>query len=112
VARVLVVDDDDDLTDGLSTWLGLRGHEVRTVNRAGDVLPAAREFAPDLVLLDALLDGSCGTAFAGDLAAAGVRHVVLCTGLPPGRLPPGLPVLEKPLRLDLLEATLARLGSD
>jgi two-component system response regulator MtrA len=109
VARVLLVDDDDALTDGLSLWLGLRGHEVRTVNRARDVLPTAREFAPDLVLLDAILDGTCGATFAGDLAAAGVRNVVLCTGLSPRDLPPGIPVLEKPLRLELLEDALARL---
>ncbi len=109
MARVLLVDDDRELTDGLSIWLGIRGHEVRAVHEARQVVRAAREFGPDLVLLDAVLGGSSGSSVAADLTEAGVERIVLCTGLPARLLPPGLPVLEKPLRLERLEATLAAL---
>jgi DNA-binding response OmpR family regulator len=107
VARVLLVDDDPEFADALSAWLGLRGHEVRAAADGRNVAAIAREFAPDLVLLDAVLGGASGEAIARELADAGVRRVVFCTALPPRQLPPGVAVLEKPLRLELLEAALA-----
>lgn len=107
MSRVLLVDDDEELVDALSMWLGLRGHEVRTVREARNATAVAREFAPDLVLLDAVLGGVTGATVAAELAAAGIGRVVFCTALPQHELPPGVPVLEKPLRLELLEATLA-----
>lgn len=106
MARVLLVDDDEELSEALAAWMGLRGHEVRTVREGRRAVAEAREFAPDLVLLDAVLGGTTGAAVACQLAAAGVRRVVFCTGMAPGELPPGVPVLEKPLRLDRLEALL------
>jgi CheY-like chemotaxis protein len=50
--RVLIADDDRDGALTLSTLLELEGHEVRTVHGGQDALDAAREFRPDVVLLD------------------------------------------------------------
>lgn len=107
MARVLLVDDDEELADALSMWLGLRGHEVRVVREPRTAVAVARAFGPDLVLLDAVLGGVTGAAVAAEFAAAGIGRVVFCTALPRHLLPPGVPVLEKPLRLELLEAALA-----
>lgn len=50
--RVLLADDDRDGALTLSTLLELEGHEVRTVHSGQEALDAAREFKPDVCLLD------------------------------------------------------------
>jgi CheY-like chemotaxis protein len=50
--RVLIADDDCDGARVLSTLLQLEGYEVRTVHGGQEALDAAREFRPDVVLLD------------------------------------------------------------
>ena len=50
--RVLIADDDRDGAHVLSTLLQLEGYEVRTVHGGQEALDAAREFKPDVVLLD------------------------------------------------------------
>jgi CheY-like chemotaxis protein len=50
--RVLVVDDNRDSAESLALLLGLMGHLVRTAYDGPQALDAAREFRPDLVLLD------------------------------------------------------------
>ena len=50
--RVLIADDDRDGALTLSTLLELEGYEVRTVHGGQDALDMAREFRPDVVLLD------------------------------------------------------------
>jgi CheY-like chemotaxis protein len=50
--RVLLADDDRDGAMTLATLLELEGHEVRTVHGGQEALDAAREFKPDVCLLD------------------------------------------------------------
>ena len=50
--RVLIADDDRDGATTLSTLLQLEGYEVRAVHGGQDALDAAREFRPEVVLLD------------------------------------------------------------
>jgi len=50
--RVLLADDDRDGAMTLSTLLQLEGCEVRTVHGGQEALDAAREFRPDVILLD------------------------------------------------------------
>ena len=50
--RVLIADDDRDGTLTLSTVLELEGYRVRAVHGGQDALDAAREFRPDVALLD------------------------------------------------------------
>jgi len=50
--RVLIADDDRDGTLTLSTLLEIEGHEVRAVHGGQEALDAARDFRPDVVLLD------------------------------------------------------------
>jgi len=50
--RVLLADDDRDGAMTLSTLLELEGYEVRTVHGGQEALDAAREFKPNVVLLD------------------------------------------------------------
>jgi CheY-like chemotaxis protein len=50
--RVLLADDDRDGARSLAALLELEGYEVRTVHGGQDALDAAREFHPDVALLD------------------------------------------------------------
>lgn len=52
IGRVLVVEDDEDIADVLRRSLRQEGHEVRTATDGEEALTAAREFVPDLVVLD------------------------------------------------------------
>lgn len=50
--RILVVDDNRDAGDSLSTLLRLRGHDVRTAYDGVDALGEASVFHPDVMLID------------------------------------------------------------
>jgi CheY-like chemotaxis protein len=50
--KVLIADDDRDGALTLATLLQLEGHEVRTVHGGQEALDAAREFKPNVILLD------------------------------------------------------------
>ena len=65
--RILIVDDDMACARILKTGLENTGtYEVRTEHRATNAIPAAREFGPDMILLDVcMIDGDGGdVAFA------------------------------------------------
>ena len=53
--RVLVVDDDQSITDLLSDLLEGEGYKVVVYNSSKDVLYMARQFLPDVVLLDIMM---------------------------------------------------------
>jgi CheY-like chemotaxis protein len=58
--RILVVDDNQDAARSLSMLLKCAGHEVQTVYDGLAAVEAAREFQPDVVLLDIGLPGLNG----------------------------------------------------
>ena len=53
--RVLVVDDEQNLTELLSMALRYEGWQVRSAGTGADAVRAAREFQPDAVVLDMML---------------------------------------------------------
>ena len=76
--RILVVDDNADAADMLSMVLSLAGHSVCTVNHGLEVLDRAREFRPDIILLDLGLPGLSGFEIARQLrASSDLEHVTL-----------------------------------
>ena len=60
-ARLLVVEDDQSLREGLRTVLEKAGYRVDAVVRGMDALRVIRETPPDLVILDLMLPGLDGT---------------------------------------------------
>ena len=54
MAKIILVDDDIDLAEMLSSVLKGEGHEVLTVDNEGDALPLLLEQKPDLVILDVM----------------------------------------------------------
>ena len=61
--RVLVVEDDPDIVDYLSSFLGDEGYEVASAQRCSTALAMMDSFGPDVVLIDALLPGKSGLEF-------------------------------------------------
>ena len=66
--RILVVDDEVALTRMVKLNLERTGdYEVRTENKGAMAVPAAREFKPDLILLDVMMPGMTGDEVAAEL---------------------------------------------
>ena len=65
--RVLVVDDNVDTARGLARLLKLTGHQVHVVHGGPEAIEAAREFRPEVVLLDIGLPGMDGYRVAATL---------------------------------------------
>jgi CheY-like chemotaxis protein len=76
--RVLVVDDNIDAADSLVALLEILGHTTMVAHDGLQGLDAAREFVPDLVLLDIGLPGMSGHEVAREIRrTAALRQVVL-----------------------------------
>jgi two-component system phosphate regulon response regulator PhoB len=58
--RILVVDDEPDITALVAYHLAKAGHRVSTAANGPDALKAAREERPDVVILDLMLPGISG----------------------------------------------------
>jgi two-component system, sensor histidine kinase len=69
--RVLIVDDNKDAAESLSTLLSLDGHTVRTVYEGQAAIEAASSFDADAILLDIGLPSMDGYEVARRLRAAG-----------------------------------------
>jgi DNA-binding response OmpR family regulator len=58
--RILVIDDDPTVTNVIKRGLAYEGYRVDTASSGGQGLTAARDHAPDLVILDVMLQGLDG----------------------------------------------------
>jgi two-component system phosphate regulon response regulator PhoB len=61
MARILVVEDEEDIQQVLDYNLRQAGHEVALASRGQDAIRTARQWQPDLVLLDLMLPDLPGT---------------------------------------------------
>lgn len=58
--RILVVDDDPDIVDYLSSFLEDEGFEVATASHCAAAQELMEDFQPELMLIDAVLPGKSG----------------------------------------------------
>jgi len=65
--RILVVDDEPDITALVAYHLAKAGHRVSTAANGPDALKAAREERPDVVILDLMLPGVSGYEVLAEL---------------------------------------------
>ncbi len=65
--RILVVDDEPDITALVAYHLAKSGYRVSTAATGADALRAAREERPDIVVLDLMLPGLSGYEVLGEL---------------------------------------------
>lgn len=59
-ARVLVIDDEPEITEIVETFLTNSGYQVLVENTPNNAAQKAREFRPDVVLLDIMMPGMDG----------------------------------------------------
>jgi two-component system OmpR family response regulator len=76
-ARLLVVEDDANIVELLSASLRYAGFEVATATDGYEALRAAREFRPDLMVLDVMMPGIDGFEVVRRLTAEGGRCPVV-----------------------------------
>ena len=55
VAKILVVDDEPDILEIISYNLRKEGYEVKTAENGFEAVAAAKEFLPDMILLDVMM---------------------------------------------------------
>ena len=78
--RVLVVDDENSLTDLLSMALRYEGWDVKAAADGQGALALAREFQPDAIVLDWMLPDIDGIQVLGRLRAGGDdTHILFLT---------------------------------
>jgi DNA-binding response OmpR family regulator len=53
--KVLVIDDEPEITDIISAFLSNDGYEVRVENSPANAVAAARRFRPNLIILDIMM---------------------------------------------------------
>src|SRR5438445_13097761 len=74
--RILVVDDEPDITALVAYHLAKEGYRVTTAGTGADALRSAREERPDLVVLDLMLPGHSGCEVLAELRRRDeTRHV-------------------------------------
>jgi CheY-like chemotaxis protein len=59
-SRILVVDDDPDIIDYFTSFLGDHGYEVGSAVSSADALGIVDAFQPDAVLIDVMMPGKSG----------------------------------------------------
>ena len=120
MAKILVVDDDPDITYALSLFLRKEGHEVQTAASRAEGMQAITSFRPDLMILDVMMEQpDDGIAMAQELRREGATLPIVMltsvgkvTGMSFDRDSELVPVdafFEKPVRPDELLRTLGEL---
>lgn len=59
-ANILVIDDEPEITEIIEAFLDNAGYGVRVENAPGNALEIAKEYKPDLILLDIMMPGTDG----------------------------------------------------
>ncbi len=68
-ARILVIDDEPEITEIVETFLAEAGYQVAVENSPENAVDKARKFKPDIVLLDIMMPGIDGYNICEELKA-------------------------------------------
>nr|NLI50754.1 response regulator transcription factor [Propionibacterium sp.] len=77
--RVLVVDDEPVLAGVVASYLGRAGYETRTVGDGRDAVAAARDWGPDVIVLDLGLPGLDGVEVCRQVRTFSDCYVLMLT---------------------------------
>ena len=77
MARILVIEDNEDLAFGLRKVLEFEGYEVEVAGEGDTGLVSARDTPPDLLILDIMLPEKSGFEVLRELRTSGLRFPVL-----------------------------------
>jgi two-component system alkaline phosphatase synthesis response regulator PhoP len=65
--KILVIDDEAEITDIIQTYFDSMGYDVKTANNGFDGVEVARKYKPDLVLLDIMMPKTTGYEVCAEL---------------------------------------------
>ena len=77
MSRIVIVEDNTSIAEGIATNLQMEGHDVRIATTARAALDVCRAFGPQVVLLDVMLPDGVGTTVLERLRAEGFDAPVL-----------------------------------
>ena len=80
-ARILIVEDERDIADFVATELRFEGFDVRIEHDGMRGMVAARQDAPDLILLDRMLPGLDGLEFCRRIRQSSDVPIIMLTAL-------------------------------
>ncbi|SYZ72909.1 Response regulator (CheY-like protein receiver domain and DNA-binding HTH protein) [Candidatus Zixiibacteriota bacterium] len=66
-AKILVIDDEPQITEIVEAFLSNAGHQVFVNNVANEGLKRAKQVKPDIILLDIMMPGTDGYGVCNDL---------------------------------------------
>jgi len=75
--RILVVDDEAQITRVLRTTLSSRGYEVRTAEDAESALAALLQWPPDLVITDLSMPGKSGIELCREIRKSSMVPIIV-----------------------------------
>jgi two-component system response regulator GlrR len=102
-ARILIVEDQDDVRRMLATALGIEGHRVDEASTAAEGLKCLQQTSYDLVLTDYAMPGGTGTWMLQEASRQGLMSgtvALIVTAHPDVRELQDVEVISKPLDLD------------
>jgi len=67
MAKILIIDDDLDITESLRVVLTSKGHEVNSASEGKEGISKVRQNKPDLIILDAMMPKMDGFAVAREI---------------------------------------------
>jgi two-component system KDP operon response regulator KdpE len=75
--RILVIDDESQITRVLRAALSAQGYDVRTANDPEEGLRVFRDWAPDLVITDLMMPGMSGVEVCRSIREHGITPVLV-----------------------------------
>lgn len=82
-AKILVIDDEPEITEIIHAFLDNAGYTVRVENQPQNAVQLAQEFSPDLILLDIMMPGTDGYQICNQIkedSQMGDTPVIFLTG--------------------------------
>ena len=76
--RILVIDDEPQITRVLRASLSSQGYDVRTANDPEEALRVFKDWPPDLVITDLMMPGMSGVEVTRAIRAQGQRRCSFC----------------------------------
>ncbi|XXF76869.1 response regulator [Myxococcaceae bacterium GXIMD 01537] len=112
VLNILLVEDNDDIREGLAALLEGEGYRVLEARTAEDGLAMLRQGAIHLLVTDFMLPARSGGWMLEEAARENLLRgagVLMITAHPTVKAPPGAHMLQKPLDIDDFLRAVARL---
>lgn len=81
ITKILLVDDDIELSQLIADYLGSNGYEVKTVHRGDEVASTLENYQPEIIVLDLMLPGIDGLTICKNIRSSFTGAIIMLTAL-------------------------------